>query len=256
VVIWDAGIQNERVYYFHSARSRWEEKNVVADASAASVRFPQGLYLVRRSPGNLRLVLSGDIGADSVLLPVRQGTGVFSLPVNLSGSLDAIVKTTGDFAVKSGPNANSADILTFEEPSSGIQRGPFYHSNRAAAPDWIEVGVDDSTASLQPLDFLSTLIIRRRAGPDYILAEGSLEPPSVPRPPLPPDPDPDEVPLTAEFPLRQPPPPDVTFAVETSTDLHTWTPHANVTMTPDNRIVFPLPSGQGRGFYRLAVTLN
>jgi len=79
----------------------------------------QGFYLVRRSPGTLRIALSGNIGSESVLLPVRTGAGVFSLPVNLSGSLITILRTSGDFAVDSGPNANSADILTFEEPTTG-----------------------------------------------------------------------------------------------------------------------------------------
>ncbi len=256
VVVWDTATQQEKVYYFHSTRNRWEEKNIVADVGTASIRFPQGFYLVRRSPGMLRIALSGNIGSEAVLLPVRPGAGVFSLPVNLTGSLDAIVKTTGDFAVDSGPNANSADILTFEEPVTGQQRGPFYHLNRAGLSGWRGIGVDGGNAATQPLDFLATLVFRRNGGPGRVLAEGSLEPPAVPRPPLPPNPEPGELPLTAEFPLNQPPPPGVTLTIETSTDLQTWTSYASPVLTADNRLVFPLPSGQGRAFYRLAVSIN
>jgi hypothetical protein len=256
LVVWDSVTQQERIYYFHSIRNRWETKGVVADASGASLRFPNGFYLVRRSSGTLRIALSGNIGSESVLLPVRPGAGVFSLPVNLSGSLDAIVRTSGDFRVHSGPNANSADILTFEEPTTGQQRGPFYYLNRAGVAGWREIGVDGSQAANQPLDFLSTLVFRRRGGPGFVLAEGNLAPPAVPRPPLPPDPEPGELPLTAEFPLKQAMPPDVTLMIETSTDLQAWTSHASPTLTEDHRLVFPLPSGQSRAFYRLAVTYN
>ena len=255
VVVWDAATQQEKVYYFHSMRNRWEEQGVEADAGTASIRFPQGFYLVRRSPGMLRIVLSGNIGSEAVLLPVNPGAAVFSLPVNLSGSLDAIVRTSGDFAVDSGPNADSADILTFEEPGTGQQRGPFYHLVRDDIAGWREVGVDGSQAAIQPLDFLSTLILRRQGGAGRIFAAGSLDPPAVPRPALPPNPEPDELPLTAEFPLHQAFPPGVTVTVETSTDLQVWTSYAAPTLTADKRLVFPLPAGQGRAFYRLAVSL-
>ncbi len=258
VVLWDAVTQQEKVHYFHSTRNRWEQKNIVADAGTASIRYPQGFYLVRRSPGMLRIALSGNIGSEAVLLPVRPGAGVFSLPVNLSGSLDAIVRTTGNFAVDSGPNANSADILTFEEPVTGQQRGPFYHQIRAGLSRWREIGVDGGDAALQPLDFLATLVFRRHSGPGRVLAEGSLVPPLVPRPPLPPDPDPGELPLIAEFPHNINPLalPDVTVTIETSPDLQTWTSSPLNGLNANNRFEFPLPAGQGRAFYRLAVSLN
>jgi hypothetical protein len=256
VVVWDATTQQEKVYYYHSTRNRWEEKDVVANAGTASIRFPQGFYIVRRSPGMLRLVLSGDIGSESVLLPVRPGAGVFSLPVNLTGSLDAIVKTTGDFAVDSGPNANSADILTFEESATGQQRGPFYHLNREGVTGWREVGVDGSSAVIQPMDFLSTLVYRRHGGPGRVLAEGSLEPPAVPRPPLPPNPEPGEVPIVVEFPSNSSLPPDLSIRIEVSTDLQTWTLHQIVQTTPQGKIFSELPTGEGRGFYRWAISFE
>jgi hypothetical protein len=256
VVLWDAATQKEKIYYFHSTRNRWEQKNIVADAGTASIRFPQGFYLVRRSPGMLRIALSGNVGSEAVLLPVRPGAGVFSLPVNLSGSLDAIVKTTGNFAVNSGPNANSADILTFEEPVTGQQRGPFYHQTRAGLLGWREVGVDGGDAALQPLDYLSTLVFRRHSGPGRVLAEGSLVPPLVPRPPIPPDPEPGELPFTVEFPYFRSIPPGYSPTIETSTDLQTWNTYATPTLNANNRIEFQLPAGQGRAFYRLALTAN
>ena len=173
VVVWDPAAQQERVYYFHSIRARWEEKGVMADAGRAIFRFPYGFYLVRRTPGTLRIALSGDVGSEAVLLPVRPGANVFSLPVNLSGSLDAIVRADGAFSVISGPNAKRADILTFEEPTTGLQRGPFYHLSRPGASGWREVGVNGSTASIQPLDFLSTLVLRRDGNAGYVLVDGS-----------------------------------------------------------------------------------
>jgi hypothetical protein len=253
VVVWDPATQQEKVYYFHSGRSRWEEKDVNADASAAVFRFPLGCYLIRRSPGTLWMVLSGDIAADSVLLPVRTGGNVFSLPVNLSASLDQWITSSGDHAVIAGPNAKRADLLTFEEPSTGNQKGPFYR-HPSGGGSWREVGVNDSTGTAARLDFLSTLILRREGNPDYVLANGSLEPGSNPPPPL--DPEPGEPPLNGEIPLRAPIPTGLIVTVETSTDLQTWTPHAQVQYDGSGKLTFPLPAGQRRGFYRLNVTLD
>ena len=255
-VVWDADAQQERVYYFNSTRSRWEEKDIVADAGNAIFRFPYGFYIVRRSPGTLRIALSGDVATQAVLLPVRPAANVFSLPVNLSGSLDAIVTASGPFAVQSGPNANRSDVLTFEEPTTGLQRGPFYHLTRPGASGWREVGVDNSTAAIAPLDFLSTLVLHRDAPAGRVLVEGSLVPPAFPRPPLPPDPDAGEVPLTVEFPL----PPhsnnssDTLLTVEVSPDMQNWSVY-QVTMSLNNVVTFDLPAGQTRAFYRLKLSL-
>lgn len=255
VVIWDPETQQERVYYFHSTRQRWEEKDVDADAGNAAFRFPHGFYIVRRSPGTLRIALSGEIGSDPVLLPVRTGANVFSLPVNLSGSLDKIVRMDGPHPVQSGPNASSADILTFEEPITGLQRGPFYHSSDSGDTGWREVGVNDSTAAAQRMDFLSTLILRREGEAGHVLVEGSLEASALPLPPLPPDPEPGEIPLTGELPFPIQLPADAVVVVEISTDLQTWTTHANVQLS-GGKATFDLPSGQHRAFYRLRASLN
>lgn len=254
LVVWDPELQNERVYYFHSSRLRWEEKDTEADAGGAILRFPHGFYIVRRSTGTLRIALSGEIGSDSVLLPVRTGANVFSLPVNLSASLYQIVRAEGMFPVLSGSNATSADILTLEEPTTGVQRGPFYQMAHDGESRWREVGVDDSTAPLQPLDFLSTLVVRREGPGGYVFAKGSLAPPAVPIPPLSPDPEADEVPLFADIPLTQAIPPQLTVTVETSTDLQTWSAHTTPQLLP-GKVTFQLPSGQGRAFYRLKVSL-
>lgn len=254
VVIWDPDTQQERVFYYHSTRARWEEKGIAADAGGATLRFPHGFYIVRRTPGTLRIKISGEIGGNAVLLPARPGACVFSLPVNLTGSLDAMVRATGDHAVVSGPNAGTADLLTFEETSTGMQRGPFYHLSRGEVSGWREVGVDDSTAAVQPMDFLSTLILRRESGNGRVLVEGSLEPPATPRPPLPPDPEPGEIPLKGEFAKPRVPPGDVSYQIETSTDLQTWTTYA-IPVEENGKLVFDLPSGQGRAFYRVRVTL-
>jgi hypothetical protein len=252
VVVWDPDLQQERVYYFHSTRARWEEKDVVADAGNAIFRFPYGFYIVRRSPGTLRIALSGEIGSDAILLPVRPAANVFSLPVNLSASLENLVPASGAFPVESGPNASSADLLTFEEPTTGIQRGPFYHLSRPDASGWREVGVDGSTASIQPLDFLSTLILRREGNASRVLVDGSLEVPVVPRPPLPPDPEAGEIPLKGELPFPSLHG-DSSMRVEISTDLQNWSTHAAVERAPNGKIIFDLPAGQGRAFYRLRI---
>jgi len=254
VVVWDPDTQQERVFYFHSTRARWEEKGIAADAGRAIFRFPFGFYLVRRTPGTLRIALSGEVGSEAVLLPVRPAANVFSLPVNLSGSLDAIVRADGAYSIISGPNAKRADILTFEEPTTGLQRGPFYHLSRPNASGWREVGVNGSAAPIQPLDFLSTLVLRRDGNAGYVLVEGSLAPPAVPRPPLPPDPEPGELPLTGELPLPGMLPPGIELSVETSTDLQAWMTYATPQIA-NGKAVFNLPAGQGRAFYRLRVTL-
>jgi hypothetical protein len=258
VVVWNPSQQQEAVYYFNSTRSRWEQKDVVADAGMNIIRFPYGFYIVRRTPETLRILLSGEIGSESVLLPVHSGANVFSLPVNLSGSLDAIVRNSGDHAVVSGKNSANADILTFQEPSTGLQRGPFYHLSRPGVSEWREIGVNNSTASIAPLDFLSTLILHRPGDSGFVFAQGSLEPPATPRPVLPPDPETGELPLTAEFPLRQRLPAGVSLEIQTSTDLQTWSPSSNVIITsgPINKLDFPLPPGQGRAFYRLKIWIE
>lgn len=252
VVAWDEQTQQERVYYFHSTRARWEQKNIVADASRAIMRFPYGLYIVRRSPGTLRIALSGEIGADPLLLPVRTGANVFSLPVNLSGSLANLITTTGDFPVSSGPHSNSADLLTFEESVTGNQRGPFYHSSRPNSSGWREVG--ESSSGNVTLDFLSTLILRRIGPPGYVRAEGSQVPALVPPPVLPPNPEPGELPLFGYLPFPRNPRPEMTYEVQISTDLQNWTFHDNPTIE-NNQLKFQIPAGQGRSFYRLRVTL-
>lgn len=255
IVIWDPIAQQELVYYFHSTRARWEKKGVEEDASQASIRFPYGLYIVRRTPGTLWLVLSGDVGSDSVLLPVRPGANVFSLPINLSASLDNLFSPEGAYSLRPGPNANLADLLTFEEPSTGGQRGPFYFLSRHGSQGWREVGANGSNDAIQPLDLLSTLVFQRRGGPGYVFAEGNLTPgPGIQTPPAP---DPGEPVLTGE--IRKPalpPGSDVTYQVQVSNDLQNWVPQADIATTPNGgMLTFPLPAGYPRGFYRLKVTL-
>ncbi len=250
VVVWDPVAQQEKVYYFHSSRSRWEEEGIESDASRAIMRFPYGFYIVRRTPGTLRIVLSGTIGADPLLLPVRTGANVFSLPVNLSASLENLVSATGDFPVLSGVNSSQADLLTFEEPFTGNQRGPFYHSSRPNAEGWREIG-ETAGGTGDAMDLLSTLILRRTGAPGYVRVEGSL----VPNPsalPLPPDPEPGETPLMGEMAIP-PGSSDRFLQVQTSTDLQTWSPVPGVTLIPgsNTRVEFPLPGGQTRSFYRL-----
>lgn len=253
VVTWDPVAQEERVYYFHTTRARWELDGVEADARHAILRFPYGLYIVRRTTGTLRLALSGDVGSESVLLPVRPGANVFSLPLNLSASLDESISSDGNFPIRKGPNARQSDLLTFEEPFSGGQRGPFYYLTRPGADGWREVGVNDSSAPLAPLDLLSTMVLHREGPAGYVLAKGSLVPGN--HPPLPPAPEPGEPPLTGELPFPNFLPPDVSVTVETSIDLQSWAPHAVVPLG-NGKVTFPLPAGQTRGFYRLNVTLD
>lgn len=258
LVLWDPDTQQERVFYFHSIRNRWEEKNIEADASHTTFRFPYGFYIVRRSPGTIRISLSGEIGSDAILLPVRTAANVFSLPVNLSASLDQLVRAEGPFSVTSGPNAKRSDLLIFEEPTSGTQRGPFYHLSKANTSGWRQVGVNGSSAPIQPLDFLSTLILRRPGDPGRVLVEGSLEPPAIPRQALPADPEPGELPLDGQLStteLRIPPtlPPDISLTVESSTDLVSWTSVSSVSPV-NGSVTFSLPAGQSRSFYRVKVT--
>lgn len=254
VVIWDPAAQQEQVYYFHSVRNRWEKRSVDADAGKTRLTYPYGLYIVRRSTGGKRISLSGEIGYEPVLLPVRQGANVFSLPVNLSASLDNLIASTGPFAIEKGRNASRADLLTFEEPASGITKGPFYYRTSSFDSGWREVGIDDSEAPLQPLDLLSTLTLRRReASTGYVLARGSLDPAPGGVPPVDPAPEPGEPPLTVTFPMPPTHPPEgVIWQLETSIDLQTWTPLVHLDRSPEG-IVFNLPAGASRAFYRITI---
>jgi hypothetical protein len=253
VVIWDPVAQQEVVYYFHSTRTRWERKGIQADASQTALRFPYGLYIVRRTPGTLWLVLSGDVGSESVLLPVRPGANVFSLPVNLSVSLENLITAEGNHPILAGPNANQADLLTFEEPSTGGRRGPFYFLSRPGSQDWREIGVNGSNDAIESLDLLSTLVLQRRGAAGYVFAEGSLTPePGVQTPPVP---DPGEPALTGELQLpRFLLGDDLVYEVQVSTDLQNWIPQIVELTLNGNMLTFPLPAGYRRGFYRLKVT--
>jgi hypothetical protein len=259
VVLWDSQTQQERVYYFHSTRNRWEEKDVNADASKTPVRFPSGLYIVRRSAGPLRIALSGELGSRSVLLSVRTGANVLSLPVNLSASLHNLISSDGGFSVIKGANASSADLLTLEEASTGRQRGPFYFSTAAPGPEaWREIGVNGIGAAIQPLDLLSTLILRRDGPPGYVLARGSLEPPAPGTfVPVPGNPEPGEVPLTAEVtrPWRIGSSDSFDVYLEKSTDLVAW--EIIAWLPPDvTQYTFQLPLGESRTFYRFKAARN
>ncbi|WP_367872584.1 hypothetical protein [Luteolibacter sp. Populi] len=241
VVLWDSREQEERIYYFNSTRSRWEEKGIEADAGNTPIRYPNGLYIVRHSATPLRIALKGEISADPVLLPVRDGANVFSLPVNLSASLANLVSSSGPFAVKSGKNAAQSDILSFEDPAGVAGSGPFYYRSRSNDTGWRAVGTNDSDAPLQPLDMLSTLVLRHEGEDAFVRVNADLTaPPGGPFVP-PADPDPGELPLEVEVPNPvNPSPAELTIVLETSKDLATWSP---VSFTPraDHRVFFQLP---------------
>ena len=254
VVLWDSASQQERVYYFHSTRNRWEEAEVEADAGGTPVRFPYGLYIIRRSTGTLRIALSGAVASEPVLLPVRPGANILSLPVNLSASLN-LLAVTGSHSVVPGVNARHADLLNFEEPTSGLRRGPFYRSSRPGAEGWRAAGVNGGDAESIPLDLLSTLILYRQGSGGYILAEGNAAG-GAGFPPLPPDPEPNEQPLSISLSLPFPSmPPGVTLTVETSQDLQNWSTY-QVPAVSGNKAICNLPAGQSRAFYRLKVTMS
>lgn len=253
VVAWDAVAQQEKIYYYHSFRQRWEEKNVNADAGLAALKFPYGIYIIRRSSGNLRISLSGEISAAPILLPVRTGDNVFSLPINLSSSLANIIPESGAFSPIKGRNTNRADLITLEEPYSGLQKGPFYLSSRPNALGWRKVGANTHNETLEPIDFLSTLIINRRGPAGFVRVEGSLEP--GPQLLIPENADPGETPLFGEISFSHPLPPDVLAVAEVSMDLQNWSFSANAELV-NGVFRFPLPSGQGRAFYRIKATLE
>lgn len=256
IVLWDPTLQQETVYYFHSTRARWEERGVVADKSKAVIRFPYGLYIVRRSSGTVRIAVSGVIGSDSILLPVNTGANVFSLPINLSASLENLVRTDGEHAVLRGSNATNSDILTFRESTEGRVVGPFYHISDGESSRWLEVGIDDSMAPLAPLELLSTLIIRRTGPPGRLFIKGSIDPPASPVIVLPPDPEPGETQLVGELKLPNASPSvNYTYEVESSTDLQMWAPVSTLSIS-GGVVRFNLPSGQHRAFYRLKISVN
>jgi hypothetical protein len=155
VVAWNPVAGVEQVDYFHSTRLRWEEQGVEADASHAIMRFPYGIYIIRRSAGSLRVSLSGNVAAEPVLLPVRTGANVFSLPVNLSATLENLISLSGVYSVAKGSNSNQADLLEFVQSSTGNRFGPFYGSSRTGSEGWREVGVHDIAATIQALDPLA-----------------------------------------------------------------------------------------------------
>ncbi len=254
IVIWNNQTQRESVYYFHSTRDRWEEAGLEADAGPTPVRFPNGLYIVRRTPGTLRVFLQGMISSAPVLLPVRTGANVFSLPIHLDGSLANRFRHGEPFFVREGRTPLSADLLTFEEPFTSTQRGPFYFQSHPRNPGWRLVGDNDPATVAQPPDLLSALIVRRFGPPGYIRIEGSEDPPAQQPQPPPSDAEPDEAPLEGEMPFIITSHPDLKTQLQTSLDLAQW---SELPFEPgeDGRITFQLPPGSSRAFYRISVSL-
>ncbi|WP_035603501.1 hypothetical protein [Haloferula sp. BvORR071] len=253
IVIWDAAIQQERVYYYNSTRSRWEEKDVEAEAGLTNVRYPNGLYVVRHSATPLRIALKGEISAAPVLLPVHEGGNVFSLPVNLSASLANLVASDGSFHVQSGKNAAQADILSFVDPGGVARRGPFYFRSKPGDTGWRTVGADDSDEPLQPLDMLSTLVLHGRGGDHFLRVTGSLDAPASP--PFVPDSDPEvgELPLQVEMKMPVQQMPGLFFTLEVSRDLQQWAAYGAFAWAPGGYVSFQLPPGESRAFYRMRV---
>ena len=252
VVIWDAAIQQERVFFYHSINGRWQEKDLPGDANDAVLRYPLGFYIVRRSSEPLRIGLSGEIASQAILLPIRTGANVFSLPLNLTASLQNLVAIDGEYGVRKAASAVEADVLMFEEPSTGVRRGPFYFRSDGDTPGWREIGVDGSQEPSEPLDMLASLVIQR-SGPDGFLRVFGNEN-GTPSAPIPADPDDGELPLMVEFPLPAQFPPDINWRLETSTDLVIWQNY-DFERDADGRVFFTLPAGQSRAFYRLTVSL-
>ncbi|HVJ46693.1 MAG TPA: hypothetical protein VM511_09935 [Luteolibacter sp.] len=249
VVLWDPENQRERVYYYHSGRSRWEEEGIVADADAVPVRYPYGLYVIRRSEGTLRIGLSGSVATNPVLLPVKTGTNVFSLPVNFAASLN-LISTAGTHRAISGPNAKEADLFIFEEPTSGVRRGPFYHSSRTGSEGWREAGVNGAAST--GLDLLSTLVLQRQGDGGYLFVDGNTSS-GEGFPVLPADPEPGELAMKFSIPIPPMLPGSTQIMVETSQNLVNWGPLTQGSMF-NNRVEFDYPPGQSRAFYRLKVT--
>lgn len=255
VVIFDPASQQERVYYFNSTSNHWEQKGISANANKAVMRYPFGLYIVRRTPGTLRIALSGDAASRSVLLPVSPGSNVFSLPINLSASLNDWISSSGTHPIGKGQNSKTADLLTLYEPITSNQRGPYYFSSKPGFEGWRKVGETGSNEASQALDFLSTLILQRDGPAGYVFAKGSLVP--GPQISLPPDPEPGELPLTGVLKYPGQIPPGLTMEVEVSNNLQTWAPLGVLTIPLGNGdFSFDLPPGQKRAFYRLKLAFN
>ena len=256
IILHGPGNNAGRVFYFHAGRSRWEEAGVAADASLAPVRFPYGFAVVRRTSGSLRFSFKGLVSDAPVLLPVQPGNNVFSLPVNLKATVSSRLSASAPFSILKGSNAAQADVMTFEDPFSRIIRGPFYLQASPESSGWRTIGQNNASAASTRLDMMGTLTLRRTGPASYVRAEGSLVPPEIPVPPLPADPEPGETPLTTEYPFTLPPPnPALTVEFQTSTDLAHWSPYP-YTGNSAGKVVFTLPPGSSRAYYRIAVTAN
>lgn len=261
LVIHDPELGRERIYYFHSTRNRWEEKGVASDASQALIRYPYAPYIVRRSPGTLRIMIVGQVAANSVLLPLETGSRIFSLPGHVNPTLANWISPEGEFSPLTGANTSSADIFTLYSASSPDPRGSFYLRSAPSEDQWREIGINNSAQAEQPLDFLSALKVTTKRSSGFLLVEAEAEPfataPASP-PPLPPDPSPNEVDLfaTLEFGFLSLPP-DLSHVLERSADLVNWTQIGpGIFFDPGTPIEFtvPLPAGQSRNFYRLVIT--
>ena len=258
IAVFNPELQDVELFYFNSTRSRWEKEGVAESANDHPLRFPYSYYVIRRSPGMIRIVIQGIVPEDPVMLPVQSGLNLFSLPIDNTPSVGHLVSTTGSYPARSGPNATNSDLFTIHEASSPDARGPYYYSTAPGGPKWLTVGNSLDASSSVPRDPFSSLKIQRKGVPGFV----RLTPNFYTNPPyfsLSPNAQPGETTTTAlvNFGPRVPPfPPGITFSLYQTTDFR------NLIELDDSlwidgdtlSVLVQVPAGQSRIFYRLSAS--
>ena len=255
IAIFNPELQEMELFYFHSVRLRWEKEGLAEDANNHFILHPYSYYIVRRTPGMIRIILDGFVPSLPLLFPVQSEPIPYSLP--LGKSLSHLIEVTGTYSAQSGPNSASSDLFTIHEASSNEPRGPFYHSTAANPSKWLKVGDSGALEPTRLADPLSSVLIHRKGSPGYLRADidpffGS-PPPAYPT--IDPNPEPGETATTITIQFELPPwtPPDMAFGLQVSSDLTNWI-EIEDEIYPFNGTVTSwhlFPPGQVRHFYRL-----
>ena len=256
ISIFNPDLQAMELFYFHSVRLRWEKEGLAEDANNHLIRHPYSYYVIRRTPGMIRIILDGLVPEIPLLLPVQTEPILFSLP--LGKSLSDLVDQTGTHSAQSGPNSASSDLFTIHEASSNEQRGPFYYSTASNPSKWLKVGDTNNIEPTTLADPLSSVLIHRKGSDGYVRVEYdyfSDPPPSYPTLAANPEPGETATNITLHFDLPPWTHPGTLFSLQMSSDLTNWIEIADEIYLFNGTVTYtlPFPPGQIRHFYRLVV---
>ncbi len=255
VAIFNPDTQVEELFYFNSIRSRWEKEGVAEDATHQTLRYPYAYSVIRRTPGLIKMFIRGQVSEIPILLPIKTGLNLFSIPAWNATTISNLVTTSGPFPAQSGPNAATSDLFMIHESSTVTPRGPFYYSSASNDPKWLKVGDSNSTEPTTPVDPLSTLRIHRKGAPGFLKLNAHEYYGASPFFTLDADPQPGETESYYTLTYRPDPfffSPWNSYSLQSNSGTQFWLELSDDIHVPGDTMIYSVryPTGQNRIFYR------